>query len=111
MTTPAVDAREGQELVAGGALLLDVRQPDEWDAGHAPGATLIPLRQVPERLAELPRDRRIVAICRSGARSGRATDFLVAQGFDAVNLAGGMKAWATEGFTVETDDGTPGVVA
>jgi hydroxyacylglutathione hydrolase len=111
MTTPAVDARQGHALVAGGALLLDVRQPDEWDAGHAPGATFIPLREVPERIAELPRDRRIVAICRSGARSGRATDFLVAQGFDAVNLEGGMKAWAAEGFTVETDDGSPGAVA
>ncbi len=111
MTTPAVDAREGHELVERGALLLDVRQPDEWEAGHVPGALFIPLRQVPERVADLPRDRRIVAICRSGARSGRATDFLVEQGFDAVNVAGGMKAWAAEGLPVETDDGSPGVVA
>jgi rhodanese-related sulfurtransferase len=111
VTTPTVDAQEGHTLVEAGALLLDVRQPDEWQAGHAPGATFMPLGQVADRVDELPRDRRIVAICRSGARSGRATDFLVAQGLDVVNLGGGMKAWAAEGLPVETDDGSPGVVA
>jgi rhodanese-related sulfurtransferase len=111
VTVPEVDATEGRSLVEGGALLLDVRQPEEWVAGHAPGATFVPLGEVPAHVDALPRDRRIVAICRSGARSGRATEFLVGQGFDAVNLAGGMKAWAQEGYPVETDDGSPGTVA
>jgi hydroxyacylglutathione hydrolase len=111
VTTPTVDAHEGHALVEAGALLLDVREPDEWQAGHAPVAKFVPLRQLSDRTGELPRDRRIVAICRSGARSGRATDFLNGQGFDVVNLAGGMKAWAAEGFSVETDDGSPGAVA
>jgi rhodanese-related sulfurtransferase len=111
VTAPEVDATEGRSLVEDGALLLDVRQPNEWEAGHAPGATFVPLGDVPTHVDDLPRDRRIVAICRSGARSGRATEFLVAQGFDAVNLAGGMKAWAQAGYPVETDDGSPGTVA
>jgi rhodanese-related sulfurtransferase len=111
VTTPTVDAQAGHTLVDDGALLLDCRQPDEWEAGHAPGAVFIPMREVPERVAELPRDRRIVAICRSGSRSGRVTEFLVGEGYDVVNLAGGMKAWAAEGYPVETDDGSPGVVA
>jgi len=111
VTAPEVDASEGRALVEGGALLLDVREPNEWAAGHAPGATFVPLGAVPAHVDDLPRDRRIVAICRSGARSGRATEFLVAQGLDAVNLAGGMKAWAQAGYPVETDDGSPGTVA
>jgi rhodanese-related sulfurtransferase len=111
MSVPEVSAGEAHELADEGALLLDVRQPDEWEAGHAPGARLLPLREVPDSLASLPKDRRIVAVCRSGARSGRATEFLVAQGFDVVNLAGGMQAWAMAGFPVETDDGSAGTVA
>jgi rhodanese-related sulfurtransferase len=102
---------EAQTLVTSGAVLLDVRQPDEWDAGHAPGATFVPLGTVPEHIDELPRDRRIVAVCRAGGRSARAVQFLVAQGFDVVNLRGGMQAWAEAGLPVETDDGSPGTVA
>jgi rhodanese-related sulfurtransferase len=111
VTVPEIGPEEAQALVDGGALLLDVRQPDEWEVGHAPAATFVPLGDVPARTDELPKDRRIVAICRSGARSGRATEFLNAQGFDVVNLAGGMKAWAAAGLPVETDDGGPGTVA
>jgi rhodanese-related sulfurtransferase len=111
MTVPEVDAAEGKARVDAGALLLDVREPNEWEAGHAPGATFIPLGSVAERAGELPADRPVVVICRSGGRSARATEFLVAQGVDAVNLAGGMRAWAAEGFTVETDDGSDGIVA
>jgi rhodanese-related sulfurtransferase len=102
---------EAQELVEAGALLLDVREPDEWTAGHAPAAHWVPLREVPARLDELPRDRRIVAVCRAGGRSAKATEFLAAQGFDAVNLGGGMKAWASAGFPVQHDDGSEGTVA
>jgi rhodanese-related sulfurtransferase len=110
MSVQDVEPAEAETLVSSGALLLDVREPDEWVAGHAPGATFVPLGTVRERVAELPRDRRIVAVCRSGGRSARATEFLVAQGFDVVNLRGGMQAWAEAGFPVETEGGAAGVV-
>jgi rhodanese-related sulfurtransferase len=111
MTVPEVDAAEGKSRVDAGALLLDVREPNEWEAGHAPGAAFIPLGEVAARVGEVPRDRPVVVVCRAGGRSARATEFLVAQGIDAVNLAGGMRAWAAEGFDVQTDDGSDGIVA
>ena len=70
-TVPEVSAEEGHRLVEAGALLLDVREADEWDAGHAPEATWIPIGELQARVAELPRDGRIVAICRSGRRLAR----------------------------------------
>ena len=111
MTIPEVGPAEARELTTGGAVLLDVREPEEWAAGHAPDAQFVPLRDVPARVDELPHERRIVAVCRSGARSGKATEFLQARGFDVVNLAGGMQAWANAGLPVTTDDGSPGTVA
>jgi rhodanese-related sulfurtransferase len=109
-TVPEVGPEAARALLDSGALLLDVREVDEWQAGHAPEAQFIPLGEVAARTNELAADRRIVAICRSGGRSQRATRFLRAQGFDVVNLAGGMRAWATAGLDVVTDDGRPGAV-
>jgi rhodanese-related sulfurtransferase len=108
---PEVTPTDCTTLTASGAVILDVREPDEWRAGHAPDAQWVPMGEIPSALASLPRDRRIVAICRSGNRSARVTEFLLAQGFDAVNLAGGMKAWAGLGLPVVTDDGVPGAIA
>ena len=105
-----VSAEDGHEMVEAGAYLLDVREADEWDAGHAPEAAWIPMGDLQTRVDELPRDRRIVAICRTGARSGVVTGALVGAGYDAVNLEGGMRAWAAEDFTVVASDGLPGVV-
>jgi rhodanese-related sulfurtransferase len=83
----AVWAEENQ------AVLLDVRQPQEWGYGTLPGATLIPMTEIVERIEEIPRDRSILCVCRSGDRSGRVAAFLAANGFDHVaNMAGGMKA-------------------
>ena len=101
---------EAHQLVTRGAMLLDVREPDEWAAGHAPEATHVPMEQVTAQRAALPPDRRIVAVCRSGGRSGKVTEALTSWGFDAVNLAGGMQAWAAAGFEVVADDGAPGTV-
>lgn len=83
----------GEELV-----LIDVREPHEWDAGHIAQARHIPLAQVPERLGEIPQDQEVVMICRSGGRSGRAQDFLMRQhGYTRVkNLIGGMQRWAAD---------------
>jgi DMSO/TMAO reductase YedYZ molybdopterin-dependent catalytic subunit/glyoxylase-like metal-dependent hydrolase (beta-lactamase superfamily II) len=100
--TPQAGARAGKALIDAGALLLDVREPGEWQAEHAPDAVLVPMGQLRNRHAELPRDRPIVVICRSGGRSAAVTGALRAAGFDAVNLAGGMCAWAAAGLPVVT---------
>lgn len=106
-----VDPQNGMAMVRDGALLLDVRQQDEWDAGHSPDAVFLPLNELSERYTELPTDQPVVVICRSGGRSTRAAEALVAAGYSAVNLAGGMQAWAAVGLPCVTDDGTPGAVA
>jgi rhodanese-related sulfurtransferase len=92
-----------QELEALGAdvRLIDVREPDEWAAGHVAHALHVPLGTVPDRLDAFDGTPTYV-ICRSGARSGRACEFAVAQGHDTVNVAGGMIAWADAGFDVVT---------
>lgn len=88
------------DLPAERLTLLDVREEEEWRAGHAPDALHIPLRDIPARmdeLAEFPDDRPIYVVCRTGGRSAQATAFLNANGYEAVNVAGGMKSWQTEG--------------
>jgi rhodanese-related sulfurtransferase len=103
---PEVDPAAAAALVRDGALLLDVREPDEWEAGHAPGAVHLPLGRLPnERPAP---GCRIVVVCRSGRRSAEATRALLAWGYDAVNLAGGMQAWAAAGLPVRDPIGRPG---
>jgi DMSO/TMAO reductase YedYZ molybdopterin-dependent catalytic subunit/glyoxylase-like metal-dependent hydrolase (beta-lactamase superfamily II) len=101
-STPHVSPRAAQALLDKGALLLDVREPDEWGTGHAPPATLIPMGQVLAKTNDLPRNRTIVVVCRSGGRSAAVTDALRAGGFEAVNLAGGMSAWSAAGLPVVT---------
>lgn len=73
--------------------VLDVRQPEEFVTGRVPGAMLIPLGELPHRIADLPRDREIAVVCRSGARSGLATEQLVKAGLQACNMPGGMMGW------------------
>jgi rhodanese-related sulfurtransferase len=86
-----------------GAFMLDVREPDEWAAGHIPGATLIPLGQLSSRIAEVPRDRTVVTVCRSGNRSAQARDILFNAGYEAVaSMTGGMNEWTAAGFPVVT---------
>lgn len=100
---------EARALTEEGALLLDVREPDEWAAGRAPGAVHVPMGEIEARRGELPTDRRIVAVCRSGARSGRVAEFLRRSGLDAANLEGGMQAWEAAGLPMEADAGDPRV--
>jgi rhodanese-related sulfurtransferase len=92
------------------SVLLDVREPDEWDAGHAPDAWFWPLARLDMVRAELPLDQTIVCVCRSGARSAKATELLRSWGFNAVNLDGGMQAWEAAGKPVVRDDDTPGTI-
>lgn len=102
---------QAQQLIADGALLLDVREPHEYQAGHAPKAKHIALGVVGHRQAELPKDRTIVAVCRSGRRSDTAATQLRTAGFTVVNLSGGMQAWQAAGLPVVAKGGKPGRVA
>jgi rhodanese-related sulfurtransferase len=106
----AVNVAEAVQLVAEGALLLDVRENNEWESGRAPSATHLALNEVPDHWEDLPSDRVIVCVCRSGARSGRATKFLVEQGRTAVNLEGGMLAWSAEGEPLIGDIDEPTII-
>lgn len=85
-----------------GAVLVDVREPHEWRAGHAPQARHIPLQQLPMQLDTLPRNAPVYLICRSGNRSHHAAAFLQRNGFERpVNVRGGMIAWERAGLPVE----------
>lgn len=90
--------------------LLDVREQDEWDAGHIEGAQHIPLGDLGDRLGEVPTDRVIVAVCRSGSRSDRAARGLRASGFAAENLDGGVTAWSRAGLPLVAVGGGRGRV-
>ena len=93
-----------------GVTVIDVRQPDEYRLGHVPAARLIPLAEVPDHVNELAglatpgADDRVYLVCRTGARSAVAGEFLVEQGVAAVNVAGGMVAWVEAGHDVVTGD-------
>jgi rhodanese-related sulfurtransferase len=97
--------------VADGAYLLDVREPDEWAAGHAPGAHHVPMMQIPARMADVPTDVEVVVVCRSGGRSGQVVSYLMGNGWDNVrNLDGGMQLWAASGREVVSENGQPAQV-
>ncbi len=86
-----------------GAFMLDVREPDEWDEFHMPGATLIPLGELEARLDEVPADQEIVVVCRSGNRSATGRDILKDAGFSQVtSMGGGMRAWSDAGYPTVT---------
>lgn len=85
--------------------LLDVREDDEWAAGHADKAVHVPMDEVPDRVGELPTNSDIVVVCRTGGRSAHVTAWLRAQGYRAVNLAGGMVAFAAAGLPLTAEAG------
>lgn len=106
-----VGAAQAAALVDAGAILLDVREPHEWQSGHAPKARHIPLGQLTARLRELPSGRPVVTVCRSGARSARAAALLARDGRQVSNLAGGMHAWSRAGLPVVAKGGGSGRIA
>jgi len=94
--------------VGEGAYLLDVREHDEWAAGHAPGAHHLPMMEIPVRLADVPQDADVVVVCRMGGRSGQVVNYLRQNGWDNVrNLDGGMQDWAAAGRALVSEDGQP----
>jgi rhodanese-related sulfurtransferase len=94
-----ISVDEAAFLRDSGAFVLDVRQPEEWVEYHIPGATLIPLDQLENRLSEVPNDKEVVVVCRSGNRSQVGRDILLNAKYDNVSsMAGGMKQWMASGY-------------
>ena len=103
-----VSIARAAELAAEGALMLDVREPGEWQAGHMVGAVHVPLAQLDP--STIPVGTPIVAVCRSGNRSGKAATILAGAGHDVVNMGGGMLAWSEAGLPIIAADDGPGVI-
>lgn len=109
-TTPAATAlpaeisvSEANQKRQNGAFILDVRQPEEWNAGHIPGAMLIPLGDLQKRLTEVPKDRQVVVVCRSGNRSATGREILRQAGYTQVtSMAGGMNQWQAAKYPIVT---------
>jgi len=94
-----VSVPQASTMRAEGAFILDVREPDEWNESHIPNATLIPLGELASRVDELPRDQKIVVVCRSGNRSAQGRDILLSAGFTQVtSMAGGINQWKAAGL-------------
>jgi rhodanese-related sulfurtransferase len=97
-----VSVEEAYQKYQQGAFFLDVRTPEEWEEYHIPNTTLIPKEELASRLAELPRDREIVVVCRTGNRSAEARDLLLAAGFQSVtSMAGGVNRWSALNYPIE----------
>ncbi|MGH9302131.1 MAG: rhodanese-like domain-containing protein [Acidimicrobiales bacterium] len=101
---------EAHDLISAGAVLVDVREDDEWALGHAPGAVHIPMGGILDQLDALPADRMVICVCHRGGRSSRVVEALRPRGIDARNLDGGMLAWFTHGLAVLNDQGEPGLI-
>lgn len=94
-----ISVAQAAQMREQGAFVLDVRQPEEWNELHVPGATLIPLDQLPNRVSEVPKDQEILVICRSGNRSQAGRDILLQAGFEKVtSVSGGIIAWRNAGY-------------
>jgi rhodanese-related sulfurtransferase len=111
--TPSMTVTEAADRLAPGAepapMLVDVREPSEFQMLRVPGAVLLPLSGFTTRYEELPRDRPLLIMCAVGGRSARATDFLRANGYpDATNITGGITAWNAAGLPVRTGPVAPG---
>jgi rhodanese-related sulfurtransferase len=97
---PEIDVQELARRRQEGAVIVDVRQPDEYADAHVPGARLIPLGELGGRLGEVPADRDVLVICRTGGRSRKAAELMAASGRRALNGAGGTLAWIESGEPV-----------
>lgn len=111
MDVPEIDVAATVERLANGAVLVDVREPEEYAEAHIAAASLIPLGSLVERVDEVPSGVEVLVICRSGGRSHKASEYLLTQGREAVNVAGGMLAWIEAGQPVSSDGPATGVEA
>lgn len=96
---PEVSIHEAARMRENGAFMLDVREVSEWDEFHIPGSILIPLGQLPQRVDEIPRNRDVVIVCRTGNRSRMGRDILLRSGFGRVtSMQGGVTQWKSQGY-------------
>jgi rhodanese-related sulfurtransferase len=109
MAATELDPLQANDLLPD-ALALDVREPYEYEAGHIEGSVHIPIGQIQTRWEELDKDRPLVVVCQIGQRSDLVAGFLRANGYDAVNLAGGLTAWAHSGLPLVTESAPGGIV-
>src|SRR3954466_8986488 len=110
MEIPTAEGSGVPDPLPEGLLVLDVREDDEWQAGHVPGSVHVPLRQLGERYADLPDADQTLVVCRVGSRGAYAAGFLLQRGVDAVNLAGGLVSWESAGRALIADDDHPPTV-
>ena len=111
MQIPTASVEGVPDPLPEGLLVLDVREDEEWAAGHVAGSTHVPLMELGERVAELPLVPQTLVVCRSGHRSAHATAYLRELGIEAVNLDGGLAAWQQAGRPLVADgEGTPTVL-
>lgn len=110
-SVPTVTVDQLQQPLPEGVVVLDVREPYEWEAGHIEGAHHIPLQELPVRLDELPGEGQLLVVCKVGGRSAQAVAYLTHYGREAVNLDGGMLDWAGAGRAMVSEtDAAPQVV-
>jgi rhodanese-related sulfurtransferase len=109
MSVPTVSITGVPDPLPEGLHVLDVREDDEWAFGHIEGALHIPLMELPGRMHEIPGDQMLV-VCKVGGRSAQATAYLVHNGYDAVNLDGGMLDWSSAGRPMVSETAQPPVV-
>jgi rhodanese-related sulfurtransferase len=96
-----ISVDEAYSMYQNGAFVLDVRTVEEWNEYHAPNTTLIPLDELASRVNEVPRDKEIVVVCRSGNRSQQGRDILLNAGFEQVtSMTGGLNEWRTKGYPI-----------
>jgi rhodanese-related sulfurtransferase len=107
---PEISATEAVDRLTGDAVLLDVREQHEWDAGHAPQAQHLAMSELSARVDEVPKDVAVICVCHGGGRSSRVAMALHQAGYNAFNLRGGMVAWHAAGLPVVDDGGAPGTV-
>lgn len=101
MAIEEITVDELDSRLAQGGRLIDVREPDEYEAGHVPGAVLIPLGTVPDNLDAFRGEGETFVLCKSGGRSMRACEYLEAHDITAINVIGGTGAWAASGRDLE----------
>lgn len=106
MSIPTVTIDNVPDPIPAGLNVLDVREDVEWDHGHIEGATHIPLSELPGRVGDLP-DGQTLIVCKMGGRSAQATMYLAAQGYEVVNLSGGMVDWQAAGRPMVSENGRP----
>jgi len=109
-TPPEISATEAVDRLTGDAVLLDVREQHEWDAGHAPQARHLAMSELAGRIDEVPNDVPVICVCHGGGRSSSVAMALHQAGYNAFNMRGGMVAWHAAGLPVVDGAGCPGEV-